>query len=227
MEFSEADRLLDPRPMPFEMGVERLPSGVLHVAVRTVLPGCTGAMFTWWFGFGCDSQQYAWWHPGDHVSSRWDNWEPGRNVGSEHVVEERLGGEEVHGLRIQFGDPAEFYSEAALSAARAGGHVSSLVNARIGAELEPPRDGEGRVLGGRLLHVGRDTQHGMVLRSHFFLGQDLAGAKAPEELAQLLPDQVGLGLLEHSNTEWMHLASFLPALYVAENRNVLAPVSLW
>ncbi len=42
-----------------------------------------------------------------------------------------------------------------------------------------------------------------------------------------LPDEVGLGLLKHSNTEWMHLASFLPALYIAENRDVIAPVSLW
>lgn len=227
MEFHEADRLLDPEPMFFEMGVERLASGVLHVAVRTLMPGCTGAMFTWWFGFGCDSQQYAWWHPGDHVSSRWDNWEPGRNVGSEHVVEERLGGEEVHGLRIQFRDPAEFYSAGALERAWAAAHVSSLVNARIGAELEPPRDPDGRVLGGRLLHVGRDTPQGMVLRSHFFLGQDLAGVQPPDAIATLLPDAVGLGLLRHANTEWMHLAGFLPSLFVAENRAATAPVSLW
>lgn len=227
MELNEADRLLDPRPMSLEMGVERLESGALHVAVRTLLPGCTGAMFTWWFGWGCDTQQYAWWHPGDHVYSRWDEWEPGRNVGSEHVVEERLGGEEVHGLRIQFRDPAEFYSRPALARAWSEGHVSSLVNARIGAELEPPRDPDGRVLGGRLLHVGRDTPQGMVLRSHFYLGHDLAGVQALDELRQLLPDELGLGLLEHSNTEWMHLATFLPGLYVAENRDLIAPVSLW
>ena len=131
------------------------------------------------------------------------------------------------GLRIQFGDPAEFYSEAALTVAREEGHVSTLVNARIGAELEPPRDAGGRVLGGRLLHVGRDTPQGMILRSHFYLGQDLAAVKTPEEIAQMLPDEVGLGLLKHSNTEWMHLASFLPALYFAENRDLIAPVSLW
>lgn len=227
MELSDSDRLLDPEPMTLEMGVERLGSGALHVAVRTPMPRCSGSMFTWWFGWGCDTQQYAWWHPGDHVSSRWDAWEPGRNVGSEHVVEERLGGEEVHGLCIQFRDPSEFYSEPALAAAWAAGHVSCLVNARIGAELEPPRDAEGRVLGGRLLHVGRDTSQGMVLRSHFFLGYDLGGVQTPEEIEQLVPDGVGLGLLKHSATEWMHLASFLPALYVAENRDRIAPVSLW
>jgi hypothetical protein len=227
MELSEADRLLDPEPMPLETGYERLPSGVLHVAVRTLMPGCTGPMFTWWFGWGCDSQQYAWWHPGDHVSSRWDNWEPGRNVGSEHVVEERLGGEDVLGLRIQFRDPAEFYSAEALERAWSTGAVSSLVNARIGNELEPPRDEEGRIVGGRLLHVGRDTGQGMVLRSHFFLGQDLGGAVPRAELEELIPDALGAGLLKHSNTEWMYLASFLPSLYMAENREREPAPSYW
>ena len=227
MEFSEADRLLDPEPMALEMGLERLASGVLHVAVRTLMPGCTGAMFSWWFGWGCDSQQYAWWHPGDHVSSRWDNWELGRNIGSEHVVEERLGGSEILGLRIQFRDPAEFYSADALERARSNGAVSSLVNARIGGELEPPRDDKGRVLGGRLLHVGRDTAQGMVLRSHFYLGHDLAGVKSPDDIEELLPDAVGFGLLKHSNTEWMYLADFLPSLYIAENRDRQAVPSFW
>lgn len=227
MDFHEADRLLDPDPMPLEMGVERLDNGALHVAVRTLMPGCTGAMFSWWFGWGCDSQQYAWWHPGDHVSSRWDNWEPGRNIGAEHVVEERLGGQEVHELRIQFRDPAEFYSAGALEAARSSGSVSALVNARIGMGFEPPRDDEGRVLGGRLLHVGRDTLQGMALRSHFYLALDLAATHSPAEITDIVPEAMGIDLLRHSNTEWMHLASFLPALYVAENRDVLTPASLW
>jgi DAPG hydrolase PhiG domain len=227
VDFSQADRLLDPSPLFLETGVERLESGVLHVAARTLMHGCTGAMFGWWFGWGCDTQQYAWWHPGDHVSSRWDNWEPGRNVGSEHVVEERLGGDEVLGLRIQFRDPAEFYSVGAIAAARASGDVSVLVNARIGTSLDPPRDPDGRVLGGRLLHVGRDSHFGMVLRSHFFLGHDLAGVQSPAELAKLIPDEAGLGLLKHANTEWLYLAEFLPALYHAENRATITPPAAW
>src|SRR5665648_540724 len=63
MEFSEAKRLLNPDPLPLEMGVERLPSGQLHVAVRTYMLGCTGEMFQWWFGSGPDARDYAWWHP--------------------------------------------------------------------------------------------------------------------------------------------------------------------
>ena len=35
MDLSEVGALLDPKPLPLETGYERLPSGALHVAVRT------------------------------------------------------------------------------------------------------------------------------------------------------------------------------------------------
>ena len=129
METSEFDRLLDPEPMPLEMGVERLGSGVLHVAVRTLMPGCSGAMFTWWFGWGCDTQQYAWWHPGDHVSSRWDAWQPGRNIGSEHVVEERLGVRD----RLPRGDPVRQIGAVAVVVVSVGSVIALTTASRTSA----------------------------------------------------------------------------------------------
>jgi DAPG hydrolase PhiG domain len=45
MKLEEAGLLLNPTPMPLETGYERLPDGVLHVACRTDLHGCTGEMF--------------------------------------------------------------------------------------------------------------------------------------------------------------------------------------
>lgn len=54
MEVTEADRLLAPSPMPVELGIERLPSGVLRVAGRTDVPACDGEMFRWWFSFAPD-----------------------------------------------------------------------------------------------------------------------------------------------------------------------------
>ena len=42
MEFTEAGALLRPDPLPLEMGVERLPSGQLHVAARTLVPHGVG-----------------------------------------------------------------------------------------------------------------------------------------------------------------------------------------
>jgi len=69
MRLSEAGALLDPAPLELEMGYERSPDGVLHVAVRTDLHGCTGEMFEWWFRFRPGTQQYIWWHPVDHLFS--------------------------------------------------------------------------------------------------------------------------------------------------------------
>jgi hypothetical protein len=217
MELREIDALLDPRPLPLEMGVERLPSGALHVAVRTPMAGCKGRMLTWWFGWLETSQHYSWWHPADHVSSAWENWAPGRYIGAVHVVEERLGGEEVYPLRIQFREPEEFFTPAVLREAMASGKVSAVVSGRVGVGREVERDAAGRILGGRLFHVARDTAYGMTLRSHFYLGADLPGT--PEEVARAVPEAMGLGLMQHSHSEFAFLARFLPALYHAENRD--------
>jgi hypothetical protein len=218
MEFSETSALLRPEPLPLEMGIERLPSGQLHVAVRTLMTGCTGAMFEWWFGWGPGTREYAWWHPGDHVSSKWVDLDGGSGIGSTHVVDERLGGEEVHSLRIRFHDPAEIYGDA-LAVARDRGDISAAVTANIGFGAEPPRDDDGRPLGGRLVHLGRDTAFGLVLRSNFWLGWGLEGAD--------VPDEVGLSLMKHSGAEWIYLTQFLPALYMAERREVEPAPAAW
>jgi len=47
MQLSEVGALLDPAPLPIETGYERFPNGVLHVAARTDLHGCSGEMFEW------------------------------------------------------------------------------------------------------------------------------------------------------------------------------------
>lgn len=214
MELEEVDRLLNPDPMALEMGIERLPSGTLHVAARTDMHGCAGRMLQWWFGWLETTQHYVWWHPGDHVSSAWENWSPGRYIGAVHVVDERLGGEEVLSLNIQFREPAELLSRAGLDAAFESGAVTGLVCGRVGVGKQAPRDDHGRMLGGRLFHVARDTSFGCVLRSHFFLGVDLPA----EERRAAVPDEMGLGLLKHAYSEFFVLSRFLPSLFHAESR---------
>ena len=93
MNTNEIDRLLDPTPLQLEMGYERLDSGVLHIACRTDLHGCTGAMFEWWFRSRPTTQQYVWWHPVDHIFSDWSEVQPDTHVGSIHKVEERFTGD--------------------------------------------------------------------------------------------------------------------------------------
>ena len=182
-------------------------------------------MFEWWFRFAPDTRQYAWWHPIDHVSSEWAETSPTTHVGSTHIVEEKLGGDEVHALQIGFRDPTETFSEAALSRAREDGVVSGLVCAHIGLGADPPRDELRRPIGGRLVHLCRDTEWGMVLRTRFWLGAGIPGS--PDEIAAAIPDSLGLGLMQHAYTEFRYLADLLPSLYKAEQREVETPTLPW
>jgi hypothetical protein len=211
LEFAEAHRVLDPRPMALEMGVTRLESGPLLVAARTDMPHCRGGMFEWWFRFAPDTEQYSWWHPLDHVSSEWRETNPRTHVGSTHVVRERLSGEELHDLLIHFVDEDEFFGGEHAARARQEGRVSGLVCAHIGVGHDAPMDDRGRPVGGRMCHVARDTEEGMVLRSRFWLGEG-----APPEAAAAIPEAMGLDLMQHANTEFRYLAKFLPSLYAGD-----------
>jgi hypothetical protein len=220
MRFDDIEALLDPAPLQLETGWDRLPDGVLHAAARTDMRGCTGEMFEWWFRWRPDSQKYAWWHPGDHFSSEWGGrLEPDTHVGSEHIVNESLANIPATDLIVQFRDTTEFFDSGAYEVSRKSGAVSGAIVARIGMSHEPPRAPDGRVIGGRLLHICRDTPGGMVLRSHFFLGQDLPAAGfSPEQVAAEIPDIFAVNLVQHAYNEMTFLSRFLPSLFQAENR---------
>src|ERR1700760_4959005 len=109
MDYAERNRLLDPRPMALELGYERLGSGVLHIAIRTDMHNCTGAMLEWWFAKRIDSREYRWWHPLDHISSEWREGTAGIVPGSVHLVEERFTELPATKLSIQFREPTEIY----------------------------------------------------------------------------------------------------------------------
>lgn len=227
MNLNDVAALLDPAPMPLETGYERLPDGVLHVAARTDMHGCTGAMFEWWFRFRPDTQQYIWWHPRDHVSSDWaGTLADDTHVGSVHIVVEEFTGLPAAPLSIQFRDPREFFDPRAYARARESGAVSAAVLARIGLGHEPDRTDAGEVIGGRLLHIGRDTPWGLALRSHFYLGADLpALGAAPQEVVEQFPTAFGIALLQHCYNEFTFLSRFLPSLYLGEHRDT-QPVPL-
>ena len=220
------DRLLDPTPMPLETGYERLQSGVPHVACRTDMHGCSGAMLEWWFHFRPDTQHYTWWHPVDHISSEWLEVQQGTHIGSIHKVEEMFTGTPARQLLIQLRAPAEFFSAEALATARQTGKVSGIICGHGGESWQAPRDPQGRVMGSRLIHVARDTPWGCVLRSHFYLGWDLpAIGKTAQEIQAMIPDSVPAPLLAHCYNEFTFLARFLPSLFIAENRKTI-PVQL-
>ncbi len=228
MNLAEVGRLLNPSAMALETGYERLANGVLHVACRTDLHKCTGEMFEWWFRFQPDTQKYIWWHPIDHVSSTWKPGKEGTHVGSTHVVEEFFTGMPPEKLLIQFRDSEEFFNPAEYKKAKSESRISAAVCGRVGFGWDAPTTEDGTILGGRLLHIGRDTEWGCVLRSHFFIGQDLpASGKSPDEVRELVPDEFAPALLQHCYNEFTFLSRFLPSLFIAENRDTQKIVAPW
>lgn len=210
-------RLLDPTPLPFEMGYQRLSSGVLHVAARTDMHGCKGDMLRWWFGSRPSTREYRWWHPVDHISSEWQGGHPGEAVGSMHLVEEHLTHLPSVKLTIQFRDPSEAFGEAAITAAQDAGVLSALLWGNVGFTDSLKVAPDGRVAGSRLIHLARDTDWGMALRSHFLMGFDLPSTGlSPDEVTELVPDLMGPSLLQHCYDEFTFLSRILPSLYAAE-----------
>ena len=67
---NDAAQLLQPGYLPLENGFTTLGDGQTMVAVRTNMPGCTGAMFEWWMGWHTvEAERYKLWHPRDHVAN--------------------------------------------------------------------------------------------------------------------------------------------------------------
>jgi len=92
----------------------------------------------------------------------------------------------------------------------------------MGVGHPPARSPEGDVFGGRLLHIDRDKSWGLVMRSHFFVGQDLpALAMTPDDVAAITPDELGPAVLQHAYYEFAFLLRFLPSLFVGANRDRL------
>ncbi|WP_322046485.1 DAPG hydrolase family protein [Paraburkholderia sp. J67] len=228
MKLHELKPLLDPSPLRLETGFERFENGVVHIACRTDMHRCTGDMFEWWFRSRPDTERYTWWHPIDHVSSTWSEAVEGTHVGSIHHAEEFFTGLPSQKLAIQFRHPNEFFESSEYERARNEGRVSAAVCGRVGTDPNPARGAEGEVLGGRLLHIGRDTEWGLVLRSHFYMGQDLpAQGRSPQEIEQLIPDEFAQALLMHCYNEFVFLSRFLPSLYIAAHRDSRKIVAPW
>jgi hypothetical protein len=211
MQLSEANRLLDHFYLPLESGWLRLEDGSAHVAARTHMIGCKGAMVEWWFGFIHHTEQYRWWHPRDHLFSGWEGERgTGRYVGGTHLVHEYIG-PHIHKLKINFRNPAEILDISRFDEA----NVSAAVFGYVG-ELDQPG------YFGRLLHLVQDTPDGCVMRSRFWLGvldPPPDPAPTPALLAQAVPDHLAAGLHAHASEEMSILAGFLPTVWRIHNPN--------
>lgn len=210
MKFRELDSLLTPERLPYLSGVERLPDGILHVAVLTLMPGVSPKMISWWFGeYMQTTEHYKRWHPRDHVWMSWADKQPGTHIGAKHLVHEYIGGR-LNKLCITFVPPEEYFGNAL-----EGSPDALAVCGRPGL-LERPIDL------GRMVHLALPTPLGCELHSRFWLGYVAPrdGSRWPVTIANaswarrvLARKSFGRALALHCHEEMTTLAGFLPDLH--------------
>ena len=214
MQFEELDSLLTPEKLPYLSGVERLPDGVLHVAVLTRMPGVSPKMIAWWFGeYMQTTEHYKRWHPRDHVWMSWEDKQPGTHVGAKHLVHEYIGGR-LHKLCISFVPTEALFGDALKQ------RPDALAICGQPGLLERPIDL------GRMVHLALPTQWGCELHSRFWLGYVASrdGSRLPVGVANaawarrsLARMTFGRALAVHCHEEMSTLAGFLPELYGSES----------
>jgi hypothetical protein len=218
---ADADRLLDPAPLPAETGWCWLPDGSGYVAVRTAMPAATGEMVDWWFDWHArDPLRYRVWHPAAHVDNALEApATPGAKAhwGAVHHPIEDVGTGVVH-ARIAFHPPSAMgFTSDALDDPR----VATIVCGFAG-------DDRRRVRHTPMLHVflRDDDGTGVVLRSRFWLGAAVRpygpaplGALAAPLLntrrlrRAALPRELPRALATHCAEEYANLATLLPELH--------------
>jgi hypothetical protein len=205
---TDAKLLLSNPYLPLEAGISLTPDGMHHIAASTYMPGSTGTMIDWWFGWIHKTPQYKLWHPRDHVFSDWEGPRDNNStyIGGHHLVHEYIGGK-LAKLKISFVDPGVYFGESWKEDFKRAGY-STAVCGRVGNWDD--ESGEVRY-GGHLVHLIKDEPDGVRMRSRFWLG-DIPG-KTPDERLAAVDDGFALGLLKHATEEMAILASILPGMY--------------
>ncbi|WP_197027819.1 DAPG hydrolase family protein [Rhodococcus sp. UNC23MFCrub1.1] len=201
-----------------ETGYGQGADGVVFVAVRTVMPRVTAAMWDWWFGWhSSEAARYKLWHPDAHQFAALDTdlttadlTDRQKYIGNTTYVDEYVG-PKLQQLGINFRDPVAH-----------GFTVPSdqtIVFGRVGSSIAP-------VDLGWLAHQVRPIEGGAEMRSRFHL--NLRGLHVPNVTqaacavargASVDPTDLqlsldlGRDLLMHCGQEMNHLAAFLPELH--------------
>ena len=217
----EADRLLEPGDLPLENGFTTLRDGTIFVAVRTEMPGVTGAMFEWWMGWHyMENQRYKLWHPRSHMANgtaemRGDDPDLSdreKYMTTHHVTE--YIGRRVEEITITFLDPATLFPGEDRSS-RNG--ITATVYGKVALQRAP-------VTIGHLIHQIRTVEGGSEMRSRFWLGNpriEKLGIRNPVNrilrsrafAKRMLSPTLARDMVVHCGMEMNHLAGFLPALY--------------
>lgn len=196
-----------------ETGFALESDGAATVAVQTLMPRVTPAMWDWWFGWhGSQDNRYKLWHPQAHQSAQWQDGQdtPAAYIGRTSLVEEYIG-PNLAQAAIQFVAASEMGFTAPAQPAQ-----EVFICARLGYPKLP-------LDFGWLLHQVRATADGAEMRSRFWLGGQYIGFRvagggprwAAHGLARAnrMRAQQARDLLVHCAAEMNHLAAFLPELY--------------
>ncbi|MDG1401988.1 MAG: hypothetical protein P8R45_14675, partial [Candidatus Binatia bacterium] len=214
-------QLLNPGYLPLENGFTKLPGGKIFVAVRTNMPGVTGAMFEWWMGWHyMEHQRYKLWHPRAHIANgtsamQGDNPQLSdrEKYMTTHLVTEYVG-DRREDLTITFNDPGTVFSRPE-EFTDCG--TTAMICGRVGLQRAP-------ITIGHLIHQIRATADGSEMRSRFWLGKPQLDAFGPGNpinrvigsdavSTRLVGAHLGRDMLVHCGMEMHHLAGFLPELY--------------
>ncbi|MER6186067.1 hypothetical protein [Streptomyces sp. NPDC001652] len=214
-----------------ETGWTRVSGGVM-ISVLTDMPGVTGEMWDWWFGWhSTETARYKLWYPDAHQFSALGEdrsadrtlTDRQRYIDNVSYVDEYVGGS-LQRLAIRFTDPTRLGFDEP-------GPGHAVICARVGLSQYP-------VAQGWLIHQVRPTSDGAEMRSRFFLndtevlnlphralpgrgasllsgrtGRKLGDSALPRLGKRVLGPTFGQDLLYHCGAEMNHLASFLPSLH--------------
>lgn len=220
MRFRECAALLDSAPLMLETGIEKLDNGAVHVAVRMCLESLTAEMLEWWFGYECDTDQYRLWHPGAHKFSEWGEYEPyhvpGNVIGTTHFIKEEMGPMGIAEMQLKYLDPAELFGDK-LTEARERGDADVVIYGwgGVGPRDQVMKNAQGYPAMMQYVGVGRDTPYGLVLRNHYWLGDEMELPKSVIE--GFATKELGLYLMEHDSNEFHILSKAIPSFYLREN----------
>jgi len=206
LRLKDAVLLLEHDYLPMEAGYAVTSDGMNYIAASTYMPGVTGKMIDWWFGFIHTSDFYKLWHPRDHIFSDWDG--PRDNtstyIGGHHLVKEYIGGV-LSNLKISFKDPSIYFGADWRQKFDEKGY-STVICGRC--QNWDPETNESVAIG-HLIHLIKTEPDGCRMRSQFWLG-DIEGINQP----QPVPEAFASGLLKHATEEMAILANILPSLHM-------------
>ena len=226
-----ADEMSRPGYLPLETGYTQNVDGHLIVAVLTDMPGVTGEMWDWWFGWhSTQSSRYKLWHPEAHIatgvgedrSQMQGITDRQKYIENVSYIDEYIG-DEYSRLTVRFADPQK-------QGFPPSGPGETTILARGGAYEAP-------VGFAWLVHQIRQTEDGCEMRSRFILNVTelfkLPAHSVTTPVGKLLTTRpvnalaAGIfrrlkgaklhgfcpALLYHCAQEMNHLASILPDLY--------------